>query len=90
MTKQELIERIAGKASISKVVAGNALDATLDGITAALKRGHRISLVGFGTFSVAKRMARIGRNPQTGDSIKIPARRVPKFSAGKGLKDAIK
>ena len=90
MTKHELIEKISAAAGISKVAAGEALGAALEGITSALKRGHKISLVGFGTFSVMKRKARIGRNPQTGDVIKIPAGRVPKFSPGKALKGAVK
>lgn len=90
MTKQELIERMAGKAGITKRVASDALDSATDGITSALKRGQKVSLIGFGTFSVTKRKARIGRNPQTGDTIRIPAGRVPKFSAGKALKDAVK
>jgi len=90
MTKHELIEKISAAAGISKVAAGEALEAALEGITSALKRGHKISLVGFGTFSVMKRKARIGRNPQTGDVIKIPAGRVPKFSPGKALKGAVK
>ena len=90
MTKMELIEKMSAAAGITKMAAGSALDAALEGIVFALKRGHKISLVGFGTFSVTKRKARIGRNPQTGESIKIPAARVPKFSAGKVLKDSVK
>ena len=90
MTKQELIEKMSSVAGISKVAAGNALEAALEGIVSTLKRGHKVSLVGFGTFSVTKRKARVGRNPQTGVALKIPAARVPKFSAGKGLKDSVK
>jgi DNA-binding protein HU-beta len=90
MTKRELIEKISGMAGISKVAAGDALNATLEGITSALKKGQKVSLIGFGTFSVTKRKARVGRNPKTGDVIKIPACRAPKFSAGKELKTSIK
>ncbi|MBI3610253.1 MAG: HU family DNA-binding protein [Nitrospirae bacterium] len=90
MTKHELIEKIAGMAGISKVAAGDALNAAIEGITSALKKGQKVSLTGFGSFSVMKRKPRIGRNPKTGDSIKIPACRVPKFSAGKELKAAVK
>jgi DNA-binding protein HU-beta len=90
MTKADLIDKMAKDADISKAAAGKALDALIDGVTRALKKGDKLALVGFGTFSVGKRKARTGRNPQTGAAIKIPARKVPKFSAGKTLKDAIK
>lgn len=90
MTKQQLIEKISGTAGISKVAAVDALNAAIDGITSALKKGQKVSLIGFGTFSVSKRKPRVGRNPKTGDVIKIPACRVPKFSAGKELKAAVK
>jgi DNA-binding protein HU-beta len=90
MTKAELVEKMAKDADISKAAAGKSLDSMIDGVIKALKKGNKVSLVGFGTFSVSKRKARIGRNPQTGASIKIPARKVPKFSAGKAFKDAIK
>jgi len=90
MTKLELIEKISGSAGITKVAAGDALNAAISGITSALKRGQKVSLMGFGTFSVSKRKPRVGRNPKTGDVIKIPACRVPKFSAGKELKSAVK
>ena len=90
MTKQQLIEKISGTAGISKMAAGDALNAAIDGITTALKKGQKVSLIGFGTFSVMKRKARVGRNPKTGDVIKIPPRRVPKFSAGKELKTAVR
>lgn len=90
MTKQELIERISRDVSLSKADAGRALNATIDSIAKALKKGQKITLVGFGTFSVSKRKARTGRNPQTGATIKIAARKVPKFTAGKALKDAVK
>lgn len=90
MTKAELIEKIAGGAGLSKAQASRALDATLDAIKAALKKGQKVTLVGFGTFSVSKRKARKGRNPQTGEEIKIPAMKVPRFTAGKAFKDAIR
>lgn len=90
MQKSELIETIASDANISKAAADRALASLLNNITKALKGGDRISLVGFGTFSISKRAARIGRNPQTGAEIKIKASKVPKFSAGKSLKEAVK
>jgi DNA-binding protein HU-beta len=90
MTKAELVEKMAKDADISKAAAGKSLDSMIDGVIKTLKKGNKVSLVGFGTFSVSKRKARTGRNPQTGASIKIPARKVPKFSAGKAFKDAIK
>ena len=89
MNKSELIDAIAKSADISKVAAGDALDATLSAIRSALKKGQSVTLVGFGTFKVAKRAARTGRNPRTGAAIKIKAAKVPKFSAGKALKDAL-
>lgn len=90
MTKTELIDKIASSASLTKADAGRALDATLDAVKAALKKGQKVTLVGFGTFSVSKRKARKGRNPRTGEEIKIAATKVPKFTAGKTLKDAVK
>jgi DNA-binding protein HU-beta len=89
MTKADLVKKMAASADIPNVTAAKALSAALEGITGALKRGQKVALVGFGTFSVAKRQARIGRNPRTGQSIKIPAARVPRFSPGKELKSAI-
>ncbi|MEE8150935.1 MAG: HU family DNA-binding protein [Nitrosomonadaceae bacterium] len=89
MNKSELIDAISKSADISKVSAGDALDATLSAIRSALKKGQSVTLVGFGTFKVAKRAARTGRNPRTGAAIKIKAAKVPKFSAGKALKDAV-
>ncbi len=89
MNKQELIDAIAESADLSKASAGRALDATLESIRNALKKGDTISLVGFGTFCTGKREARTGRNPRTGDAIDIKAAKVPKFRAGKALKDAI-
>jgi DNA-binding protein HU-beta len=90
MTKAELVEKMAKDADISKAAAGKALDSMIDGVIKALKKMNKVSLVGFGTFSVSKRKARTGRNPQTGATIKIPARKMPKFSAGKAFKDAVK
>jgi DNA-binding protein HU-beta len=90
MTKADLIDKMAKDADISKAAAGKALDSLIDAVTRALKKGDKLALVGFGTFSVGKRKARTGRNPQTGATIKIPARKVPRFSAGKTLKDTIK
>lgn len=89
MTKAELISKMAVGAKISKAASGKALEAFLDGVKAALKKDDRVTLVGFGTFSVSKRKARKGRNPRTGKEIKIPARKVPKFTAGKALKEAL-
>ncbi len=89
MNKSELIEAIAKSADISKAAAEKALDGTLNGIKGALKKGSSVTLVGFGTFRVGKRAARMGRNPRTGEAIKIKVARVPKFSAGKALKDAV-
>ena len=89
MNKGELIEAIAGATGSTKADAGRALDATIENITKALKKGDTVTLVGFGTFKVSKRAARTGRNPQTGAELKIPARKVPSFKAGAGLKDAV-
>jgi nucleoid DNA-binding protein len=89
MTKAELIGKMATGAKISKAAAGKALDALFDGIKVALKNDDRVTLVGFGSFSVTKRKARKGRNPRTGKEIKIAARKVPKFTAGKSFKDSI-
>ena len=89
MNKSELIDAIAKSADISKAAAGRALDATVDTVKKALKKGELVTLVGFGTFYVAKRAARNGRNPRTGATIKIKAAKVPKFRSGKGLKDAV-
>jgi DNA-binding protein HU-beta len=90
VNKSELIDVIAAGADISKAAAGRALDATITAITKTLKGGNTLTLVGFGTFYVGKRAARSGRNPRTGAAIKIKAAKVPKFRAGKGLKDAVK
>lgn len=89
MNKSELIDAIAESADLPKAAAGRALDATIEAVTAALKQGDQVSLVGFGTFSVKHRAARTGRNPQTGNEIEIAASNVPSFKAGKALKDAV-
>jgi DNA-binding protein HU-beta len=89
VNKSELIDQIAKSADISKAAAGRALDATIGAVKTALKKGGMVTLVGFGTFYVGKRAARSGRNPRTGTTIKIKAAKVPKFRAGKALKDAV-
>ena len=89
MNKSELIEHIAADADISKAAAARALESAIDSITAALKKGDSVSLVGFGTFEVSKRAERSGRNPSTGAAITIKAASVPKFLPGKALKDAL-
>jgi DNA-binding protein HU-beta len=89
MNKSELIDQIAEAAEISKAAAGRALDATVAAVKASLKEGDTVSLIGFGTFYVGERAARTGRNPRTGKALKIDAAKVPKFRAGKGLKDAV-
>lgn len=83
MNKGDLINKVADEAGLSKAQAGKALDSVLNGVVGTLKKGDKVTLVGFGTFSVSKRSARTGRNPQTGASIKIPAKNVVKFKAGK-------
>jgi len=90
MTKAELIDKIAAKAKISKKAANVVLNTFVDSVTSALKKGDRVSLVGFGTFTVAKRKARIARNPRTGEKINVPARRAAKFKAGRELKNAVR
>lgn len=90
MTKEDMVGKIAGEIGISKAKAGRALDTVLGGITAALKRGDKVTFVGFGTFSVARRAARMGRNPRTGAVINIPAARVPRFKPGSKLKSAVR
>lgn len=89
MNKSELIEAIAHHAGITKADAGNALDGALSAIKDALSKNDSVTLVGFGTFKVGERAVRTGRNPRTGAEIKIKAARVPKFTAGKALKDAV-
>ncbi|MEY4122915.1 MAG: hypothetical protein RLZZ457_1753 [Pseudomonadota bacterium] len=87
MNKTELIAHIADESDISKAAATRALEAVVMAVTKTLKKGDSLTLVGFGTFSVGKRAARTGRNPRTGDAIKIKAAKVPKFRPGKTLKD---
>ncbi|MDX2223679.1 MAG: HU family DNA-binding protein [Rhodospirillaceae bacterium] len=89
MNKNDLIAALADATALSKADAGRAVETTLDLITTALKKGDEVRLVGFGTFSVAARAASEGRNPRTGEVIQIPASKRPKFTAGKGLKDAV-
>ena len=90
MTKAELIDQMASDAGISKVAAGSALDSFIDGVTKALKKKDgKVTLVGFGTFQKTRRKARKGRNPQTGEAIKIKAKNVVKFKPGKKLSDAV-
>jgi DNA-binding protein HU-beta len=90
MTKAELIGVIAGGAGITKAAAAKALEAYVDTVAKELKKNGKLGLVGFGTFAVVKRKAREGRNPQTGKTIKIPAKKVVKFKAGKALADKVK
>lgn len=90
MNKSELIQAIADKADLSKADAGRALDALILVIGKALKKKDKVALVGFGTFQVRERKARVGRNPATGATLKIKASKTPSFKAGKALKDAIK
>lgn len=89
MNKTELIEHIAKHADISKASATRALESTIDAVTTTLKNGDSVSLVGFGTFAVGERAARVGRNPRTGVALKISSAKVPKFRPGKALKDAL-
>ena len=89
MNKGELIEAVANATGATKADAGRAIDATVESITGALKKGDTVTLIGFGTFKTAKRAARTGRNPQTGAALQIPARTVPSFKAGAALKAAV-
>jgi DNA-binding protein HU-beta len=89
MNKADLIAKMAKDSGVSKAVATKALDSLLEGIKSALKKKDKVTLVGFGTFSVLQRKARKGRNPRTGKEINIPAKKVPKFTPGKELKDAV-
>jgi DNA-binding protein HU-beta len=89
VTKAELINSMADKATVSKAAAKRFLDAFTDTVTDALKDGDKVTLVGFGTFSVTERKARTGRNPQTGAEIQIAGGKAPKFKAGKALKDSV-
>ena len=90
MTKMDLIETVAGKVGLTKADAGRAVDALLDAVSAALAKGEKVTITGFGTFEVRQRAARMGRNPQTGAPLHIAASKSPAFKAGKGLKDAVK
>ena len=89
MNKAELVDAVASAANLSKADAGRAVDAVVNSITSALKKGQQVSVVGFGTFAVKHRSARSGRNPRTGETINISASNVPGFKAGKALKDAV-
>ncbi len=89
MNKAELIEKVAASLKTSKAEASKTVSAVFDTITKTLKKGQKITIAGFGTFSVVKQKARKGKNPRTGETIKIRARKAPKFKAGKALKDAI-
>jgi DNA-binding protein HU-beta len=89
VNKSEMIDMVAEAADISKAAAGRAVDAVFEGISSSLKSGDTVTLVGFGTFSVSSRAARSGRNPRTGETIQIKASKMPKFKAGKALKDAV-
>ena len=89
MNKGEFIDAVAAKGEMTKADAANAVDAVLEAVTAALKDGDQVTLVGFGTFLVRRREARTGRNPRTGEPLQIAASNVPSFKAGKALKDAV-
>lgn len=89
MNKTELVAAIAEEAGLTKADAARALDATVATVTKALSSGDTVAIIGFGTFKVGERAARTGRNPQTGAEMQIPAAKVPKFSAGKALKEAV-
>ncbi len=90
MNKTELVEAVASAADISKATANSAVDAVVSSVTEALQKGDKVTLIGFGTFEVRERAARTGRNPRTGEEIKISATKIPAFKAGKALKDAVK
>jgi|TARA_B100000959_G_scaffold216899_1_gene228668 DNA-binding protein HU-beta len=89
MNKDDLIAKVASNVGVSKSDAAKSVDAVFSNITSSLKGGNEVRLVGFGTFIVANRAATTGRNPRTGESIQIPAKKVPKFKAGKALKDTV-
>ena len=89
MNKAELIAKISEDAGITKTQANATIDAFVDAVTKTLKKGDKVTLVGFGTFSVKDRAARTGRNPKTGEELQIKASKVPSFKAGKGLKDSV-
>ena len=90
MSKTELIEKVVKEVGLKKTDATKALKTVLDSITASLKKGKAVTLVGFGTFKISKRKARKGRNPKTGAEIKISARKIARFTAGKSLRDAVR
>jgi len=90
MNKAELVEEVAGKVGLTKKEAGNVVDAITSAITDSLERNEKVTLVGFGTFEVRRRKARRGVNPQTREAINIPAKKVPKFTAGKALREAVR
>ena len=90
MNKEELVKEVAKKAKVSQKAAADVLSATIDTVQKTVAKGKKVTLVGFGTFEARKRKARTGRNPQTGAAIKIAAKTVPAFSAGKNFKDAVK
>ncbi len=89
MTKTEIVDKVAAEAKVTKAVAAKAFAAVIASVKQALAKGEKVTMIGFGTFSVAQRKARTGRNPQTGKEIKIAARKVPKFTAGKAFKEAV-
>ena len=89
MNKNDLIAEVAGKTGLTKAAAGDSVEATFEAITAALAKGDEVKIAGFGNFVVATRAASEGRNPRTGEAIKIPEQKAPKFRAGKGLKDSV-
>ncbi len=90
MNKQELVEEVSTETGLTKAASGRVVSGITDAITDALARGERVTLVGFGTFRVASRKARAGRNPQTGQTIQIPAKKVPRFKSGKNLRKKVK
>ena len=90
MNKQDIIAKVAKDTGLRKASAAAVVDSIIDGITNSLKKGDHVSFVGFGTFKISNRKARLARNPQTGAAIKIPKRRVPRFSAGKALRQAVR
>lgn len=90
MNKMDVVEAVASRAGLSKADSGRAVDALIDAVADALARGEKVTVTGFGTFEVRNRAARMGRNPQTGAPLHIPATKTPAFKAGKGLKDAVR
>jgi DNA-binding protein HU-beta len=90
MKREEMIEKISKEAKVNKAQAERAMKALFDGVATSLKKGNKVTFVGFGTFSISKRKARMGRNPRTGEQIKIAAAKVPHFKAGEQLKRAVR